>query len=217
LQKNREGAVNCCTIWYVVLMILPNPLPVLRSAHLILRQPVATDTADRFSIGRDADIYRMLGADVRNLAPLTEEQATAWVENISSHPAAWVIEFQGRAIGEILLDNFVEADKRAGLIVGILDKNALGKGLGTESIRAVAEFAFDTLGLHKLSMRVLAFNVRAIRAYERVGFVREGLERESALIGGTWHDDVIVGLLKRDFDALRGKTTQAGEGVSYRS
>lgn len=180
-------------------MILPSPLPALRTQRLILRRPTASDVADRFSLGRDPEIYRMLGADVRVLSPLTEEQAQAWVENIASHPAAWVLEFQGRAIGEILLDNVVEADRRASLIIGILDMAALGHGLGSEAIRAVAEFAFGTLDLHKLSIRVLAFNTRAIRAYERVGFVREGLERESALIGDTWHDDVIMGLLKRDF------------------
>jgi RimJ/RimL family protein N-acetyltransferase len=199
-------------------MILPSPLPALRTEHLLLRQPIATDIADRFALGRDPEIYRMLGADIRVLQPLTEESAKAWVENIASHPAAWVIEFQGRAIGEILIDNFVEADQRAGLIIGILDPNALGKGLGTEAIGAIAEFAFDTLGLHKLSTRVLAFNTRAIRAYERVGFVREGLERESALIGDQWHDDVIVGLLRRDFDALRGRRGERqAAGASYRS
>lgn len=185
-------------------MILPSPLPPLRTARLVLRRPIPTDIADRLALGRDPEIYRNLGADPRNLKSITDEQAKAWVDNIASHPAAWVIEHQGRAIGEILIDNFVEADQRAGLIVGILDKEALGKGLGTEAIKAVAEFCFDVLGLHKLSMRVLSFNTRAIRAYERVGFVREGLERESAFIGGVWYDDVIVGLLKRDFDALRG-------------
>jgi RimJ/RimL family protein N-acetyltransferase len=185
-------------------MILPSPLPPLRTARLVLRRPIPTDIADRLALGRDPEIYRNLGADTRNLKSITDEQAKAWVDNIASHPAAWVIEHQGRAIGEILLDNFVEADQRAGLIIGILDKDALGKGLGTEAIKAVAEFCFYVLGLHKLSMRVLSFNTRAIRAYERVGFVREGLERESAFIGGVWYDDVIVGLLKRDFDALRG-------------
>jgi RimJ/RimL family protein N-acetyltransferase len=185
-------------------MILPSPLPSLRTPRLVLRRPIASDIADRLSLGRDPEIYRNLGADPRKLQPLTDEQAKAWVENIASHPAAWVIEHQGRAIGEILIDNFVEADHRAGLIVGILDVSCLGKGLGTEAIRAVAEFSFDVLSLHKLSMRVLSFNTRAIRAYERVGFVREGLERESALIAGIWYDDVIVGLLRRDFDALRG-------------
>ncbi|PPD16854.1 MAG: GNAT family N-acetyltransferase [Methylobacterium sp.] len=195
-------------------MILPSPLPSLRTARLILRRPIPSDIADRLALGRDPEIYRNLGADPRKLAALTDEQAKAWVENIASHPAAWVIEHQGRAIGEILIDNFVEADRRAGLIIGILDPDALGKGLGTEAIRAVAEFCFDVLDLHKLSMRVLAFNTRAIRAYERVGFVREGLERESAFIAGNWHDDVIVGLLKRDFDALRGDPKPAGERVA---
>lgn len=185
-------------------MILPSPLPVLRTPRLVLRRPIASDIADRLALGRDPEIYRNLGADIRHLQPLTDEQAKAWVEHIAGHPAAWVIEFEGRAIGEILLDNFVEADRRAGLIIGVLDPACLGRGLGTEAIRAVAEFAFDVLGLHKLSMRVLSFNTRAIRAYERVGFVREGLERESALIGGIWYDDMIVGLLKRDFDAVRG-------------
>jgi RimJ/RimL family protein N-acetyltransferase len=185
-------------------MILPSPLPPLRTARLVLRRPIPTDIADRLALGRDPEIYRYLGADTRNIKAITDEQAKAWVDNIASHPAAWVIEHQGRAIGEILIDNFVEADQRAGLIIGVLDPTCLGKGLGTEAIKAVAEFCFDVLGLHKLSMRVLSFNTRAIRAYERVGFVREGLERESAFIGGVWYDDVIVGLLKRDFDALRG-------------
>lgn len=200
-------------------MILPSPLPSLRTERLVLRRPLPSDIADRLALGRDPEIYRYLGADPRKLSPLTDEQAKAWVENIASHPAAWVIEHQGRAIGEILIDNFVEADRRAGLIIGILDKEALGKGLGTEAIRAVAEFCFDVLDLHKLSMRVLSFNTRAIRAYERVGFVREGLERESAFIAGVWHDDVIVGLLKRDFDALRGHTKGSGElaGAQLRS
>jgi RimJ/RimL family protein N-acetyltransferase len=207
----------CIPNYFEFAMILPSPLPVLRTARLILRRPIASDIADRHTIGRDPEIYRMLGADTRGLPALTEDQAKAWVEGIAGHPAAWVIEWQGRAIGEILLDNVVEADRRAGLIIGILDPNALGKGLGTEAIRAIAEFSFDTLGIHKLSMRVLAFNTRAIRAYEHVGFIREGLERESALIGGTWHDDVIVGLLKRDFDAVRGGSSEKKIETSYRS
>lgn len=198
-------------------MILPAPLPALRTERLVLRRPIATDSADRFALGRDPGIYRMLGADVTRLAPLTEEQASAWVENIASHPAAWVIEYAARAIGEILLDNFVVADQRAAVIIGILDPAALGKGLGTEALSAVAAFAFDQLGLHKLSTRVLAFNTRALRAYEHVGFIREGLERESALIGGIWHDDVIVGLLKRDFDARRKAPLGRQLELGYRS
>ncbi|MEO0381029.1 MAG: GNAT family protein, partial [Pseudomonadota bacterium] len=65
-------------------------------------------------------------------------------------------------------------------------------------MRLLAAHAFETMGLHRLGCRVLDFNDRAIAAYEKVGFVVEGREREAALIGGTWHDDLILGLLAQD-------------------
>jgi RimJ/RimL family protein N-acetyltransferase len=46
---------------------------------------------------------------------------------------------------------------------------------------------------------VLAYNKRAIRAYEKCGFVIEGREREAAFVDGAWHDDVMMGLLDHEF------------------
>jgi len=43
------------------------------------------------------------------------------------------------------------------------------------------------------------YNVRAIRAYEKCGFAVEGREREAALVDGSCHDDVIMGILDREF------------------
>lgn len=57
------------------------------------------------------------------------------------------------------------------------------------------DLAFDTLGLHRVHLKVLACNERAIRSYTRVGFVREGVEREACWAGGEWHDDVIMAVL----------------------
>ena len=51
-------------------------------------------------------------------------------------------------------------------------------------------------GLHRIDLRVLAYNTRATRCYLRAGFVEEGREREAALVDGTWHDDVIMGILE---------------------
>jgi RimJ/RimL family protein N-acetyltransferase len=50
---------------------------------------------------------------------------------------------------------------------------------------------------------VLAYNKRAIRAYEKCGFIVEGRERETAYVNGSWHDDIMMGLLDRDFSSLR--------------
>ena len=52
-------------------------------------------------------------------------------------------------------------------------------------------------------MRVLDFNSRAIAAYEKVGFVIEGRERQAARVGDDWHDDIIMGLIAEDFRLSR--------------
>jgi RimJ/RimL family protein N-acetyltransferase len=52
-----------------------------------------------------------------------------------------------------------------------------------------------------VSVRVVAYNLRAIRAYQKCGFVIEGHEREAACVDGTWHDGVMMGLLDREFAA----------------
>lgn len=180
-------------------MKIPNPLPVLTTQRLILRAPLPNDGDSRLAMGRDPEIYRLLGADVASLPPFTRDLAETWVAQIAAHPAAWVIARDGRAIGEIALDNAVDSDMRASIAIAILDAGSVGHGFGPEALRAVCGFAFATLKLHRLSVRVLAFNARAIRAYERVGFRKEGLERESAHVGDAWHDDVLMGLLAREF------------------
>ncbi|MGL4636544.1 MAG: GNAT family N-acetyltransferase [Beijerinckiaceae bacterium] len=183
-------------------MRLPDPLPELRTSRLLLRRQKHSDVEDRLALGRDEEVYRMFGADISKLTPFTFENAISWVDSIAYHPAAWVIDLNGKAIGEIMINNPVDADQRAGLAIGILDPRELGKGLGSEAVSAVATFCFTELNLHRLTIRVLAFNERAIKAYEKIGFVREGVEREAARVGDKWIDDVIMGLLQRDFQPV---------------
>ena len=51
--------------------------------------------------------------------------------------------------------------------------------------------AFGKLGMHRVDLKVLADNARAIAAYRACGFVE-----------GSWHDDVVMGVLDREFAAL---------------
>jgi RimJ/RimL family protein N-acetyltransferase len=61
------------------------------------------------------------------------------------------------------------------------------------------------MGLHRIDLRVLEFNTGAIACYRRCGFVEEGRERESCCIDGQWYDDVVMGVLDREFHALVGE------------
>jgi RimJ/RimL family protein N-acetyltransferase len=114
------------------------------------------------------------------------------------HPRAWVIETD-RLIGEVRLDRIDRQDRRASLAIGILDPDCLGEGLGTQASMLVLDHAFHDLKLHRVAIRVLAYNTRAIRSYQKCGFLIEGREREAAFVNGQWHDDVIMGLLEHEF------------------
>lgn len=176
--------------------------PVLTGARVTLRDAHLADVDARFALGNTPEIQAMFGADPAQVREITPEAAEAWVRSQMDEPLAWVIEADGALIGAIRLHSVNHADKRANIAIGILNIAALGRGYGTEAMQLLCAHAFDSLGLHRLSCRVLAFNDRAIRSYEKVGFVREGCEREAALIGTTWHDDVIMGLLDRDLARL---------------
>ncbi|MEM6658883.1 MAG: GNAT family protein [Pseudomonadota bacterium] len=171
---------------------------VLQGDRVILRDATPLDVSARFALGNTPEIQAMFGADPAAVRDITPEAAEAWVQSHIDDPHAWIIEADGALAGGVRLHTINYSDKRAQIAIGIVDPGALGKGIGTEAMQLLAAHAFDTMGLHRLGCRVLDFNARAIAAYEKVGFVVEGREREAALIAGHWHDDLILGLLAQD-------------------
>jgi RimJ/RimL family protein N-acetyltransferase len=178
---------------------MQNAVPTLTGIHATIRRVRADDGEGFFALNGDPDIHEMFGGSRDTFRPMTREAAEAMVKRLSEHPFAWVIEHAFRVIGEARLDRVDMQDRRASFAIGILDPQCLGRGIGTEAMRLVLQFAFDQLKLHRISVRVLAYNERAIRSYQRCGFVIEGRERGAAWVNGEWHDDIIMGLLDREF------------------
>lgn len=160
---------------------------------MTLRPPRPSDVGERLALGRDPEIAQGFGADPLRLPPLTKDEVE---RQLAPSPHSWVIDFGGRFIGTARLHSLVSGDRRASFAIGIFDPRMLSQGLGTEATRLVLEHAFATLHLHRVALRVLADNARAIRCYEKCGFVREGRERESARVGDRWVDDIIMGIVE---------------------
>lgn len=154
---------------------------------------------ERLVLGNDPGIMRMFGCDPANLPAFTEATAARWLEKLAAHPCAWVIEHDGKLLGEARLDALDQHEARARLAIGLYDPAKLGLGLGREAVRLVLQHAFENLNLHRVGLRVIAYNTRAIRCYLACGFVVEGREREAAFITGEWHDDVLMSILAREF------------------
>lgn len=86
-----------------------------------------------------------------------------------------------------------------GILIG--DKAFWDQGLGTETMRLLMKHGFDTLNLRKITLRVLEFNQRALKVYERVGFVLEGRLRQDAFRRGKYWDTLVMGILRSEWSA----------------
>ncbi len=78
------------------------------------------------------------------------------------------------------------------------------RGYGTDALRAFLAFLFETVGLHRVWLATYDYNARARRAYEKLGFVQEGVMRQSDWVDGRWVDSVIYGILKHELRREEG-------------
>lgn len=76
-----------------------------------------------------------------------------------------------------------------------------GQGLGHEAIKLTFNYGFNTLNLHKIFLKVDEVNLPATKAYARVGMTREGVLREHHLIGDSYRNVVLFGMLGREFNS----------------
>ena len=87
--------------------------------------------------------------------------------------------------------------------ITIGESDTWGLGYGSEATRLMIDHAFGTLGLHRIALYVFEFNVRAIRAYRRCGFLVEGRSRESIWREGRWWDELAMSILESDWRSAK--------------
>jgi RimJ/RimL family protein N-acetyltransferase len=78
-----------------------------------------------------------------------------------------------------------------------------GRGLGTDVVRVLCHYGFTVLGMHRLQVETLATNQAMARAAEQAGFRRESVNREVGWVLGEFADEVVLGMLDREWADLR--------------
>lgn len=101
----------------------------------------------------------------------------------------------GELIGYTALRDVTPESRNGELDLVIGERSAWGQGFGTDTARTICAFGFGRLGLHRVQLWVAAEHAPAIRAYEKAGFVREGVARERFFKRGTYHDSVLMARL----------------------
>jgi len=100
--------------------------------------------------------------------------------------------------GVVMFEQANERSRIAHLHGLMLDPAFAGRGLATEATRIFARHLLFDLGFHRVQLECYGFNERAIRHFERCGFVREGVKRKAYWRHGEWVDGVLFGLVRED-------------------
>lgn len=80
------------------------------------------------------------------------------------------------------------------------DEKYRGKGVGREAALETLRFAFYSLGLNRVFLKVLEENESAVRLYERMGFKKEGMLRKSVFKNNAFNNELLFGMLKEEFN-----------------
>lgn len=147
----------------------------------------------------DPEVFRMMDYE----RPFTLEDIHASEARAVQEGHPFVIEFEGRAVGRIGLNNFRPRDGMASLYVFVGERDVWGKGIGLDAIMGLLRYAFETLNLRKVELWALADNDRALKMYKHAGFVEDGRLPERSWKGDRYVDHVVMSIEQDDFARSR--------------
>jgi RimJ/RimL family protein N-acetyltransferase len=84
--------------------------------------------------------------------------------------------------------------------VVISDRRLRGKGIGSEVNKLLTKLAFEQYNMHKVELFTRRDNAAAIRSAERNGYKVEGRVRETVYFNGKFHDGILMGLLREEYE-----------------
>ncbi|MFX0539915.1 GNAT family N-acetyltransferase [Ornithinimicrobium sp. Y1847] len=172
------------------------------TGRCVLREATTAD-------GEAVHAYRSLPEVALYLGhpPLSREASVEWLSRKLDNPTAVsvAIVVDDTLIGDVLAwvrpcaakAPAVTEEVEAGIGYAV-HPSWQGRGLASEAVEAVVDLLVTEVGVRRITSRVFAPAAASSRLLERIGFVREGIERQSMLApdGQTWWDDEWWSLLR---------------------
>ncbi len=172
--------------------------PFLIGTNVYLRPLDRGDAPAFVSWLNDPEVSRYLLV-YRPMTLAVEEEFLSRLNRDDDLVLGLVLRDGDRLIGGIGLHNIDQRCRRASFGILIGDKAAWGKGYGSEATRLMLRHAFETLNLNRVWLHVYEYNQRGIRAYEKVGFRREGVLRQDTFRDGRYWDTIAMAVLREEW------------------
>ena len=130
--------------------------------------------------------------------PYTAAEATAWIEHVAGQAPTcnFAIVVDGEAVGGTGIELGEDIFYRSAEVGYWLGEPFWGRGIATEVLRAVTEYAFATFDIIRLEAGVFGWNPASARVLEKAGYTLEGRMRHAVVKNGRVGDRLIYGLLR---------------------
>lgn len=180
---------------------------LLTTERLVLREFEPEDWVALNAIESRPEVARY-----QSFAPQTPTESQAYVletiQSAAGHPRltydlAVILTSEDRLIGRCGL-GLGDGEPREAVLWYTLHPDEWGRGYTTEAARALVDFGFRTLGLHRIWADCDPRNTASWRVLEKIGMRREGHLRENAWVKGEWVDSLIYAILDREWPVSSG-------------
>jgi len=148
------------------------------------------------------DITKYMYTDLN----ISEEEQLNWIKkiNLDCTKRYWIVNVDNRDVGLVCLYDIDLKNKKASWAYYLGEEDVKGKGIGKSIELNILCYVFDVLLLNKLCCEVFADNEKVIKLHEKLGSKIEGVRRKHILKNGEYHDIVEMGILKEEWDQIKG-------------
>ena len=182
-------------------------LPTLRGKQVVLRELRASDAASLFKLLTTEEVSRFISPPPSTVEGF--ERFIAWTirQRAAGKYVCFAVTLQGfdTAIGIFQVRELEPGFGTAewGFAIG---SDFWGTGVFQDGAELVIDFAFETLGVHRLEARAAVLNGRGNGALQKLGAVREAVLRRSFHHNGQYLDQVLYTILDEDHQSSRHAT-----------
>jgi [ribosomal protein S5]-alanine N-acetyltransferase len=179
-------------------------LPVLHGKQVVLRELRTSDAPSLFALLTAEEVARFISPPPSTVEGF--ERFIAWTlrQRAAGTYACFAVTLKGHdtAIGIFQIRETEPGFGTAewGFALG---SAFWGTGLFQDGAQLVLEFAFETIGVHRLEARAAVQNGRGNGALRKIGAVQEGVLRKSFLRNGRYLDQVLYAMVEDDWRASR--------------
>lgn len=176
---------------------------MIEVGNYLLRRPILQDAEQLLVLKNDKSSAYLLGG-VHSEYSL--DDIMRWIEFHNGRKDELVLVVEdtscSKLIGHVGLYKIDEVAKKTEYGILIADRDYKGRGVGTLCTKSLTKYAFEELGMHKVTAEVLTENKASVGMFTKCGYKIDGTLRDDVYKNGRYYDVYSMSILKDEFDKV---------------